>query len=126
MADTWDPRPLREFLETLMERNGWNQTELARHMKVSGSALGRWLSGENQPAPDKLRQAARSLRVDYDELLVRAGYRSTGSEPKSGRHADLCAKLSTIPLTDLQYRLLDGVLDALIADEHPLAGKPTA
>lgn len=126
MDEAWDPRPLREFFVETMRRNGWKQSDLARTMHTSGSVLGRWMSGENRPSPEKLRQAADGLRVDYDELLVRAGYREEHRGPRSRWHADLCAKLERVQLTQMQYELLDAQLSVMLEQStNPLVQKPT-
>ncbi len=126
MEDSWDPRPLREFFQEQMRRKGWNQSELAREIHTAPSVLGRWMSGENRPTTDKLRQVARGLRVDYGQLLERAGYLESKGEPTSRWHADLCAKLERIPLTQQQYELLDATLNVLLDQSaKPLSQKPT-
>jgi len=109
-----------------MRRNGWNQSELGREMRTSSSVLGRWMSGENRPTTDKLRQVADGLHVDYEQLLVRAGYIKESTGARSGLHADLCAKLERIPLTQQQYELLDATLSVMLEQStNPLTQKPT-
>lgn len=126
MDDAWDPRPLREFFQEIMRRNGWNQSELARATHTAPSVVGRWLNGENRPTTEKLRQVASGLHVDYGTLLVRAGYLEETRNARSPRHADLCAKLDQLTLTDEEYRLLDYVVSAMVFDiENPLLRKPT-
>lgn len=126
MRDPWDPRPLREFFQDVMQRNGWNMSELARLSHTSNSVLGRWMSGENRPTPEKLRQVADGLHVDYEQLLVRVGYRDEEQGPRSGMHADLCAKLERVQLTQMQYELLDAQLNVLLEQAtNPLVQKPT-
>ncbi len=126
MDEVWDPRPLREFFQEAMRRNGWNQSDLARAVHTAPSVVGRWLNGENRPTPDKLRQVATGLHVDYGTLLVRAGYLEETRSSRSPRHADLCAKLEQLTLTDQEFRLLDYVVSAMVYDDaNPLLRKPT-
>lgn len=126
MSRDWNPRPLREFFEDTMRQRGWNVSELARAAGTSNSVVGRWMRGESRPSATKLRDVADGLHVDYEQLLVRAGYIAESTGTRTGWHADLCAKLERIPLTQQQYELLDATLSVMLEQStNPLVQKPT-
>lgn len=71
------------WLATYMDnqRPPIGRPELARRSGIDVRTIGRWINNEIRPTPDKLRQLAPVLGIDYAELLTAAGYGAPADTP---------------------------------------------
>ena len=56
-------------LNHFLELNGYNQADLARHMKVSTATTAKWCTGQNMPRIDKIQSICNWLGIDKSDLL---------------------------------------------------------
>ena len=56
---------LKVVLNTIMRKNGWNQSNLATNYGVSRSQVTRWIAGEQMPNG----KVMMALFADYNEIL---------------------------------------------------------
>lgn len=59
------------------EERGISQSELARRLQVTRSAVAQWESGTTGPSMENLREAALELRVSFDWLATGRGQKTT-------------------------------------------------
>jgi transcriptional regulator with XRE-family HTH domain len=57
-------------IAVLRRAKGWNQSDLAKQLGVSSSAVGMYEQGRRQPAADVLVKLAESFEVTTDFLLT--------------------------------------------------------
>lgn len=60
----------RRISELLQEKNGGNQSELARFVGVSPQAVQQWVAGETSPRGNNLRKVAEFLGTTLEYLLT--------------------------------------------------------
>ncbi len=58
------PKPLSEWLRA------YNRSEVARHLGVDPSTVGRWYHGTQIPSGDKLQALAAFLQVDVGLIML--------------------------------------------------------
>lgn len=61
-----------EIIKILREREGWSQTELAKLLGLSRSAVSMWESGERVPSTYAYEQLSDLFNVDIDYLMGRS------------------------------------------------------
>ncbi len=76
----------------LRRQAGWSQTELAKHLGISPSAVGMYEQGRREPAADMLVQLARQFGVTVDYLLT-GGAEDPGERTLMDRIAAADARL---------------------------------
>ena len=78
-----DKRPtFAEYLQRVIDsRSGLNGRKVATYTGLSANTISLWLRGATKPTPDKLRQLARGLNLDYAYLLHLNGDGPEVSEP---------------------------------------------
>lgn len=71
-----EPTPFGWYLMRKMDAHDppLNQSELARQVGVSQSTISRWIYNPGRPDDGKLKPLAKTLGVEYSELLTVAGY----------------------------------------------------
>lgn len=57
-------------IAALRRQNGWSQTELAKKLKISASAVGMYEQGRREPSADTIVALAAAFRVSTDYLLT--------------------------------------------------------
>ncbi len=63
------------YIKELRESKNLGVNQLATYAGVSGAQISRIESGERKnPKPETLAKLAKALKVDYDELMSKAGY----------------------------------------------------
>lgn len=62
------------FIQFYLDLTGWKGGTLAARAGIDRSLPGRWLSGENAPKVESVRQICRALGVDCREGLIAAGF----------------------------------------------------
>ncbi|MEC0234034.1 helix-turn-helix transcriptional regulator [Paenibacillus kribbensis] len=67
----------KENLKRFREDRGWSKEELGERVGVSGTMIGYWEKGTNEPRMGKVQMIANVLGVDTDELLFQSPPRST-------------------------------------------------
>lgn len=68
-------------IAALRREAGWSQSELARRLGVSASAVGMYEQGRREPAADMLVQMGKVFGVTVDYLL-------TGQDPAQSRELE--------------------------------------
>lgn len=95
--------PLADRIRRLLQRRGWQQSDLARESRVSEATISRLLAGEQRnPTAGTLSAIAKALQVPVDEILLDEGNSSAGDSLEAA-------------LVDL-YRLLPAEERAKILD----------
>lgn len=64
----------------------WSPADFERRSKTSKANISRWLSNDRLPDPASCQKIADALRIDLNEILMRAGHlpaRSTRQRPRS-------------------------------------------
>lgn len=61
---------LSKQIESLRRRNGWSQTELARRLNISASAVGMYEQGRREPSVDTLVALSKEFGVTVDYLVT--------------------------------------------------------
>ena len=56
-------------LNHFLELNGYNQADLARHMKVSTATTAKWCTGQTMPRIDKIQSICNWLGIEKSDLL---------------------------------------------------------
>lgn len=56
-------------LNHYLELNGYNQADLARHMKVSTATTAKWCTGKTIPRIDKIQSICNWLGIEKTDLL---------------------------------------------------------
>lgn len=56
-------------LNHFLELNGYNQADLARHMKVSTATTAKWCTGQIMPRIDKIQSICNWLGIEKSDLL---------------------------------------------------------
>ena len=69
MADEEIRKMFARNLNHYLEINGYNQADLARHMKVSTATTAKWCTGQTMPRIDKIQSICNWLGVDKATLL---------------------------------------------------------
>lgn len=69
MADEEIRKMFAKNLNHYLEINGYNQADLARHMKVSTATTAKWCTGQTMPRIDKIQSICNWLGVDKATLL---------------------------------------------------------
>jgi HTH-type transcriptional regulator, competence development regulator len=63
------------YIKKVRESKNLGVNQLATYAGVSGAQISRIESGERKnPKPETLAKLAKALKVDYDELMSKAGY----------------------------------------------------
>lgn len=62
----------------MLKDNRIKNTELANYLKVSKSAVSKWLSGEAEPRPETLRQMAKFFNVSAGYLINNEDFKPAG------------------------------------------------
>lgn len=62
------------FIKFYLDLTGWKGGTLASRAGIDRSLPGRWLSKENDPKVESVRQVCRALGVDCREGLIAAGF----------------------------------------------------
>lgn len=57
-------------IASLRRKEGWSQSELARRLQISASAVGMYEQGRREPSADTLVALARTFGVSTDYLLT--------------------------------------------------------
>lgn len=64
-----------EVLKEYREKKGFSVNQLAHYSEVSASLISRIENGKRGvPKPETIAKLAKALKVDYDELMVKAGH----------------------------------------------------
>ena len=61
---------LSKQIESLRQRKGWSQTELARRLNISASAVGMYEQGRREPSIDMLVALAKEFGATVDYLAT--------------------------------------------------------
>ena len=69
MVDEEIRRSFAKNLNTYLELKGYNQADLARHMKVSTATTAKWCTGQTMPRIDKIQSICNWLEVSKADLL---------------------------------------------------------
>lgn len=72
LDSTGSEQRLREFgkrVLELMNKRGWNQSELARRSSLPRDSVSRYITGKNNPSPANLQKLADALGVQPETLL---------------------------------------------------------
>ena len=68
---------LSKQIESLRRRNGWSQTELARRLNISASAVGMYEQGRREPSIEILVALSEEFGVSIDYLITGHLYSTT-------------------------------------------------
>ena len=69
MADEELRKLFTKNLNHYLELAGYNQADLARHMKVSTTSTAKWCTGQAMPRIDKIQSICNWLGITKEELL---------------------------------------------------------
>ena len=69
MVDEEIRKAFAKNLNAYLELNGYNQADLARHMKVSTATTAKWCTGQTMPRIDKIQSICNWLDVKKADLL---------------------------------------------------------
>lgn len=89
------------MLKYLRKRAGWSQTELAKRLGVSKSAISMWENGNRAPDPEMMEAIADLFNVDMNFL-----YGKSGSEDDTYYTDPETARLAQEMFEDPQMRSL--------------------
>lgn len=67
--------PFGPWLQSELNRKGWNSARLAEEMNIDRGTVNRWLRGARVPSADMCHDIAVALGVDADLVLHYAGHR---------------------------------------------------
>lgn len=67
---------VKDALNKIMEKHGWNQHELAKALEVTQPSVSRWLSGAD-PRGETREKIRELLREDYSTVTSTAGEKTT-------------------------------------------------
>ena len=103
---------LSKQIESLRRRNGWSQTELARRLNISASAVGMYEQGRREPSVDTLVALAKEFGVTVDYLIT--GNLCAISDPRisvqSQHILDVLSELNNLSREDLLILLLTKIV----------------
>ena len=68
---------LSKQIKSLRRRNGWSQTELARRLNISASAVGMYEQGRREPSIEILVALSEEFGVSIDYLITGHLYSTT-------------------------------------------------
>lgn len=60
---------LNEKLRVSLANNGWTQAYFAKQMCVSPKTVQKWVSGDNHPSVDTIKEMSVLLNIPTDELI---------------------------------------------------------
>lgn len=66
------------WLQSQLRRREMNQSELARKLETSSSAVSGWVRQGRVPTPESCDKIADALGIPVDEVLMAAGHRPRG------------------------------------------------
>ena len=69
MADEELRKEFAKRLNYYLERNGYNQADMARRMNVSTATTAKWCTGQTMPRVDKIQSLCNWLGVSKSDLL---------------------------------------------------------
>lgn len=67
----------------LLKENGVKNAELAKYLKMSKSAVSKWISGDAEPRPETLRQMAKFFNVSVGYLINEENLMLTGKREET-------------------------------------------
>ncbi len=70
MADEELRRLFAKRLNYYLERNDYNQADMARHMGVSTATTAKWCTGQTMPRVDKIQSICNWLGISKSDLLA--------------------------------------------------------
>jgi transcriptional regulator with XRE-family HTH domain len=74
-----------KWLEQVLELQGWSRADLARHARISQSALSLIVSGKRNPGEDICRSISKALNIPTDIVFEEAGLlQAPPPAPKQG------------------------------------------
>jgi transcriptional regulator with XRE-family HTH domain len=76
-----DGRGFGLWLANELDRKDWQQSDLVERMSVKAGVVSAWINGKRKPSYENCLIIARILRVEPNEVLVRAG-RPTVNGPR--------------------------------------------
>ncbi|MDR1116746.1 MAG: helix-turn-helix domain-containing protein [Oscillospiraceae bacterium] len=110
-------------IKALRKEKGYSQSELAKIIGISQSAVASWESGVRIPTSDTLQQLAEFFEVSVDYLLGRSGDRDIRPLAADGQDTFVAigrnGKVVKMELTDEKMKILLSIIDALNNDNDP-------
>lgn len=111
----------------LLERNGGNQSEMARFVGVTPQAVQKWLAGVTEPRGKNLELAAEFLGITPAELKFGPARAAMGGKGGKGAHSEIAASdveeapaiLATRRMIPVAGRVQAGVDGLLHIDDYP-------
>jgi transcriptional regulator with XRE-family HTH domain len=112
------------------ERLGLSQTELARRLRVSKTAVAKWEIGETAPKRKRAQQVARVLGLSESELLAHANVGLTLVDDETGARMIPLMCLNDVPVSGFttnpeEFSCFPKVLADVGEDETAIALKVT-
>ena len=104
MPDSEARSAFPKILKAYMEKNGYNQSDIAKHLHVSKQTVSEWVKGNKFPRVDKMQELADLFGVLMSDMYTpqKAGVvlRVNGSRGKSFRELTVGAMVKS-PLADV-------------------------
>ena len=93
-------KELAKYLRNIRESLGYSIYDVNKLCEISPSYLSLMENGKRRPSPIILKKLSSIYHVDYNDLLIKAGFSDLIVEQKNKE--DIFQKIGAIPLSDIE------------------------